>query len=276
MIHHLILNMYFSFYRFESTYLPLCWNCPWELNNSARGGCLAVGRSTAASIRPAQAASVHHRDVLKLLPIHLQIMLVERCSRSQRNVYKQPFFLQHWRVVSSCQTQWPEQKLQSKACNTASNVLGVLPTNWQMRRHKAAGSPKMRILWPCLRFLQLLSSMYPLLWAFLGPHAPWTKTMGNHALPSGHTGQYLRESVFWMEKVCTWGGNWCFEQYPPTRPHKSHSFPWTLSVTATSRFATWTCQAWKNANVYLCIDSTYEISPLPYSRCSLHPEHPAR
>lgn len=119
-----------------------------------------------------------------------------------------PSFLQHWRVVSSCQTQWPEQKLQSKACNTASNVLGVLPTNWQMRRHKAAGSPKMRILWPCLRFLQLLSSMYPLLWAFLGPHAPWTKTMGNHALPSGHTGQYLRESVFWMEKVCTWGGKW--------------------------------------------------------------------
>jgi len=32
----------------------------------------------------------HHRDVLKLLPIHLQIMLVKRCS--QRNVYKQPFF----------------------------------------------------------------------------------------------------------------------------------------------------------------------------------------
>lgn len=53
-----------------------------------------------------------------------------------------------------------------------------------------------------------------------------------------------------------------FEQYPPTRPHKSHSFPWTLSVTATSRFATWTCQAWKNANVHLCIRSTCEISPL--------------
>ncbi len=58
-----------------------------------------------------------------------------------------------------------------------------------------------------------------------------------------------REFVLNRKEVCV--RQVVFEQYPPTRPHKSHSFPWTLSVTATSRFATWTCQAWENANVHL-------------------------